>query len=161
MPSSSPSKAASACPSRRPRAAGSQDHPILEQRRVGDRLRGLRYRHRNSAGEAAHHLRGLSAGRCRHQPQVRRNRTGTRHQPRTGQSARRRNPIDAARPATAARSRSTCRRPMLAHRLLAVPDRVFSGAAGTNRQADRLGRADRGDSRRSGKSRSPRTMRFC
>ena len=45
------------------------------------------------AGETAHHLRGLPAGRCRHQPQVRRHRPGPGDQPRTGQPAGRRNSI--------------------------------------------------------------------
>ena len=65
-------------------------HPL--RRRLGRRLRGLRYRHRHPRREAAHHLRGLPAGRCRHQPQVRRHRPRPRHQPRAGQPARRRNP---------------------------------------------------------------------
>jgi signal transduction histidine kinase len=39
------------------------------------------------------HLRGLPAGRRRHEPQVRRNRPGPRHQPRTRKLARRRNSV--------------------------------------------------------------------
>ena len=73
------------------RSGWSEDHPILERRGLGDRVRGYRYRHRHPAREAAHHLRGLPAGRRRHQPQVRRHRSGPGHQPRTGQPARRRN----------------------------------------------------------------------
>ena len=38
-----------------------------------------------------HHLRGLPTGRCRHQPQIRRNRSGSGDQSRTGELARRRN----------------------------------------------------------------------
>ena len=54
------------------------------------RLRGVGHRHRHPAREAAHHLRGLPAGRRQHQPQVRRHRSRPRHQPRAGQPARRR-----------------------------------------------------------------------
>ena len=64
-----------------------------QQRRFGHRLRGRRQRHRNSAGEAEDHLRGLPAGRCRHQPQVRRHRSGARHQPRALHAAGRRDPV--------------------------------------------------------------------
>ena len=61
-------------------------------RALGGRFRGVRYRHRHPAREAAHHLRGLPAGGCRHQPQVRRHRARARDQPRARQSARRRDP---------------------------------------------------------------------
>ena len=90
--SSSPSRAA--CSSRVSPSPGgwSADHPILAGAGVGDRLRGLRHRHRHSVREAADHLRGLPAGRCRHQPQVRRHRPGPGDQPRAGQPAGRRNP---------------------------------------------------------------------
>src|SRR5438067_1101387 len=37
-----------------------------QQRAVGRGLRGLRHRHRHPAGEAAHHLRGVPAGRRQH-----------------------------------------------------------------------------------------------
>ena len=50
------------------------------------------HRHRHPAGEAADHLRGVPAGRRRHQPQVRRHRPGPGDQPRAGQPARRRDP---------------------------------------------------------------------
>ena len=43
---------------------------------AGDRVLGQRHRHRHSAGEAAHHLRGVPAGRRRHRAQVRRHRPG-------------------------------------------------------------------------------------
>ncbi len=66
--------------------------PAPLRRRLGHRLRGLRYRHRYPARETAHHLRGLPAGRCRHVAQVRRNRPGPGHQPRARQPPRRRNP---------------------------------------------------------------------
>ena len=55
-------------------------------------VRGVGYRHRHPAGEAAHHLRGVPAGRRQHQPQVRRHRPGAGHQPRAGEPARRRDP---------------------------------------------------------------------
>ena len=55
-------------------------------------IRGHRHRHRHRAGEAEAHLRGVPAGRRRHQPQVRRHRAGSGDQPRTGDAARRRNP---------------------------------------------------------------------
>ena len=50
--------------------------------RLDRRLRGVRYRHRHSAGKTAHHLRGLPAGRRGHQPQVRRHGPRARDQPR-------------------------------------------------------------------------------
>ena len=62
-----------------------------QRRWLGNRVRGIRFGHRNSAGEAAHHLRSLPTGRCRNQPQVRRNRSRPGHQPRTCQPAWRRN----------------------------------------------------------------------
>ena len=65
-------------------------HPQQCSRR--HRLRSLRHRHRDPGGKAEDHLRGLPAGGCRHQPQVRRHRPRSRHQPRTRQPARRRDP---------------------------------------------------------------------
>ena len=69
----------------------------------------FRHRHRHPAGEAEDHLRGLPAGRCQHQPQVR------RHRSRAWRSAASL-PICwaarsscAARRASAAPSRSICR----------------------------------------------------
>ena len=101
----------------------SEDIPILSSAGLRHCLRGRRYRHRHPAGKAAHHLRSLPAGRRRHQPQVRRHRPGARHQPRTGQSARRRNPACTALPAKAARSPCTCRRPTSARPTrLAMPE---------------------------------------
>ena len=47
-----------------------------QQRRPGARLLRHRHRHRHPRGQAAHHLRGLPAGRRHHQPQVRRHRPG-------------------------------------------------------------------------------------
>ena len=55
------------------------------------RLRGVRHRHRHSPGKAETDLRGVPAGRRRHQPQIRRHRPRPCHQPRTGEPARRRN----------------------------------------------------------------------
>ena len=77
-----------------PRSSGS------ERRRFSDRLRGERHRNRNSAGEAAHHLRGVSTGGCGHEPQVRRHGPGSCNQPRVGQPAGRR---DSAEERTGAR----------------------------------------------------------
>ena len=57
----------------------------------GGGLRSVRHRHRHSAGEAEDHLRGVPAGRCLDQPQIRRHRPRSRHQPRARQPARRRN----------------------------------------------------------------------
>ena len=50
-----------------------------------------------AAGEAEDHLRGVPAGRRRHQPQVRRHGPGAGHQPRARQPAGRRDPARAAR----------------------------------------------------------------
>ena len=47
------------------------------------------YRNWNRARKTEADLRSIPAGGCRHKPQVRRNRTGTGHQPRTGDAARR------------------------------------------------------------------------
>ncbi len=58
----------------------------------GGVLRGVGHRHRHSAGEAAHHLRSLSAGRRRHQPQVRRHGARARDQPRAREPSGRRDP---------------------------------------------------------------------
>ena len=70
----------------------SPNHSGAESREIGDRLLGHRHRHRHSAGQAAHHLRGLPAGRRHHQPQVRRHRPGPFDQPRTDAPAGRRDP---------------------------------------------------------------------
>ena len=82
-----------ACGSRLRSAPGgwSVDHPMLSQAGSGRLLRGGGHRHRHPAREAAHHLRGVPAGRCEHEPQVRRHGPRARHQPRAGESARRRN----------------------------------------------------------------------
>ncbi len=58
----------------------------------GGLLRGRGYRHRHSGREAEDHLRGVSAGRCQHEPEIRRHRPRARHQPRAVQSPGRRNP---------------------------------------------------------------------
>ena len=44
-------------------------------------FRGFRYRHRHPAGKAEDHLRGVPAGRRVDQPQIRRHRPRSRHQP--------------------------------------------------------------------------------
>ena len=87
------------------------DARARDPRQRGDRreLRGHRHRHRHSAREAEAHLRGVPAGRRRHQPQVR------RHRPRASPSAASSRACSAARSccrarrASAARSRCTCR----------------------------------------------------
>ena len=62
------------------------------------RLRGDRHRHRHSPGEAEADLRGVPAGRRRHQPQIRRHRPRPCHQPRTrGPAGRRNSPAQRAR----------------------------------------------------------------
>ncbi len=71
----------------------SAGHPVLNQATRRHRLRGIRFRHRHSAGKAENHLRGLPAGRRLHQPQVWRHRAGACHQPRAREPARRRNPL--------------------------------------------------------------------
>ena len=91
-PSSSPPRAACgstvSAAARRLERRPSGAQPGVRRRRV----RGVRHRHRHSAGKAEDHLRGLPAGRRLHQPQIRRHRAWPRHQPRTVQPARRRNP---------------------------------------------------------------------
>ena len=64
----------------------------LEERPGCGRVRGFRYRHRHPAGEAEDHLRSLPAGRCEHQPPVRRHRPWPGDQPRAVAPARRRDP---------------------------------------------------------------------
>ena len=70
-----------------------EDHPTLRRAASIVAFEVSRYGHRHSAREAAHHLRGLPAGRCRHQPQIRRHGTGACDQPRARQSSRRRDSI--------------------------------------------------------------------
>ena len=76
----------------------SPDHPVLRFAPQRRRVRGHRHRHRHRAREAAADLRGVPAGRRRHQPQVRRHGPRPGHQPRAGDAARRRDPADRARP---------------------------------------------------------------
>jgi hypothetical protein len=83
--------AACGCRRRRRPAAGAPTIRCSIRRAGRGRLRGVRHRHRHPP-EKQNHLRGLPAGRRRHQPQVRRHRPGPGHQPRAGQPARRRNP---------------------------------------------------------------------
>ena len=66
--------------------------PAAQPGAVGGGVRGVRHRHRHSAGKAEDHLRGVPAGRRVHQPQIRRHRPRPRHQPRAVVAARRRNP---------------------------------------------------------------------
>ena len=72
--------------------AGPTGHPILDPRADRRGIRGQRHRHRHPAREAAHHLRGVPAGRRLHQPQVRWHRPWPRDQPRIVQPAGRRDP---------------------------------------------------------------------
>ena len=129
-------------------------------------VRGLRHRHRHSGREAAHHLRGVPAGRRQHQPQVRRHRPGAGHQPRAGQPARRRDP-----------AAQHARRRQHVHALPAAALRRSDGgqprsptsdgraipAVGRRRFAAgraHAGAADRGGARRPRRPRS-RTIRRC
>ncbi len=70
-----------------PRRLRRQRAPAQRERRA--RLRGLRHRDRHSRRQAAHHLRGVPAGRRQHEPQVRRHRPRSRHQPGDRSPARR------------------------------------------------------------------------
>ena len=67
-------------------------HPVLSQAPLVVAFTCQRHRHRHSARKAAHHLRGVPAGRRVHQPPLRRHGPWPRHQPRTRLAARRRNP---------------------------------------------------------------------
>ena len=58
----------------------------------GDRHRSVGHRDRHRPGKAAPDLRGVPAGRRRHEPQVRRHRPRPGDQPRAGDAARRRDP---------------------------------------------------------------------
>ena len=71
----------------------SAEHPLLNHAAAVVRVRSVRHRHRDPAGEAEADLRGVPASRRRHQPQIRRHRIGSRDQPRAGQPAWRRNPF--------------------------------------------------------------------
>ena len=117
----------------------SAEHPVLEPVAGGRRVRGVGHRHRHPAGEAEDHLRSVPAGRRQHQPQVRRHRPWSRHQPRAVAICSAAKSSCTARPARAARSRCTCRSSMsastasqrpqseaLQHRLPTVPALVAS-----------------------------------
>ncbi len=84
-------------------------HPVLEHAADRRRVRSRRYRHRHLGGQAAHRVRGVPAGRCRHVAQVRRHRPRPCDQPRNRRPARRRAAPARARSAAAARSRCICR----------------------------------------------------
>ena len=73
-----------------PVASGwSADHPVLGLAQSVFAIE-VRDRHRDRQRQAEAHLRGVPAGRRRNEPQVRRHRSRTRHQPRAGVPARRR-----------------------------------------------------------------------
>ena len=63
-----------------------------QRRQRRGRLLRDRHRHRHPQGEARRHLRGVPAGRHRHQPEVRRHRARPLDQPRDRPAARRRDP---------------------------------------------------------------------
>ena len=65
-------------------------HPVLTSGGPRGLVRGIGYGHRHSAREAADHLRGVPAGRCQHEPEVRRHGAGPRHQPQAVEPAGRR-----------------------------------------------------------------------
>ena len=73
-------------------AGWNRENERPEPRVRGRRILGDGHRHRHLARQAADHLRGLSAGRRQHQPQVRRHGPGPGHQPRALAPARRRDP---------------------------------------------------------------------
>ena len=115
--SSSPSTAACGCNVSLAAGGWSPSTRCSSRRRHGGRLRGLRHRHRHRAGEAEDHLRGVPAGRRRHQPQVRRHGLGLAISRELAEPARRRDPAAQQRRAWAARSPSTCRSTTSARRL--------------------------------------------
>ena len=143
-------------------AGWSPDHPVLRHGAERGRLQRHRHRHRHRAGEAEADLRGVPAGRRRHQPQVRRHRPRPGDQPRAGHAARRRDPAGRARRGRAAPSRSTCRSPtpgrrapVTCRRPAEVARRAAAVAAGAGR------RQARGGDRRRPRRRSPRATRCC
>ncbi len=116
----------------------------------GRRLRGLRHRHRHSARQAEGHFRGLHAGRRQHQPKVRRNRPGSRDQPRALEPARRRNPsaqlAERGQHLHALSAAEICR-PV--HRTQAIGRRIRAAGVCTEHPRGRIaGASDRADSRR-------------
>ena len=68
-------------------------HPILDHAPTVVAFEVSRHRHRHPAREAAHHLRGVPAGRRIDQPQIRRHRSWPGDQPRAVEPARRRDPV--------------------------------------------------------------------
>ena len=73
-----------------PTSGWSPDNEELQPRQPGDRVLGLRHRHRHLARQAADHLRGVPAGRRLDLAQVRRHRPRPGDQPRAVAPARRR-----------------------------------------------------------------------
>ena len=131
-------------------AAGRRSTRCCADAPDGGRVRGLRHRHRHPAREAADHLRGVPAGRRRHQPQVRRHRPRPRDQPRAGEPARRRDP-----------AAQRARRGQHVHALPAAALRRAVGrrASATSRASRRCASraARRRARRRSGRSKRSRT----
>ena len=82
-----------ACSSTYPRssAAGARNTRFSARCHRSYAFEVIGHRHRHSAGKAEDHLRGLPAGRRQHQPEIRRHRSRSRHQPRTVELAGRRN----------------------------------------------------------------------
>jgi HAMP domain-containing protein len=88
-------------------------------------------RHRHPARQAEDHLRGLPAGRRRHEPQVRRHGPRPGDQPRARAAPRRRDPAAAACPARAAPSPSTSPRATPARRSSRTPASPISSRRAT------------------------------
>ncbi len=109
--------------------------PGAEPAAAGDRLRRRGHGHRHRPGEAEADLRGVPAGRRRHEPQVRRHRARPGDQPRAGRAARAARSGSPASTARAAPSRSTCRCPTRARRAERQRRRT---AARPIRQADAI-----------------------
>ena len=79
------------------RSGWTPGHPVLDHAADRRRIRGRRHRHRHFAGQAAHRVRGVPAGRRGHVAQIRRHRPWPCDQPRDRRPARRRTAAAAAR----------------------------------------------------------------